>query len=118
MSSSTEIQVPESFFERLQKAKGGKFPNPQQADLFSREYHEKTKEKFAWGAPYDARFPQVRKQRQCFAYYVDAHRCKELMGADYKPCKFFENVYKDVLPEVLGDQVGRAGGGRPLSGQV
>lgn len=37
---------------------------------------------------------QVRKQRQCFAYYVDFHRCNELMGKDYKPCKFFQNVYK------------------------
>uniref|UniRef100_A0A1I7XD55 Cytochrome c oxidase subunit n=1 Tax=Heterorhabditis bacteriophora TaxID=37862 RepID=A0A1I7XD55_HETBA len=40
----------------------------------------------------------VRKQRQCFAYYVDFHRCNELMGKDYKPCKFFQNVYKDFCP--------------------
>ncbi|EYB87262.1 hypothetical protein Y032_0266g720 [Ancylostoma ceylanicum] len=41
---------------------------------------------------------QPRKERQCFAYYVDYHRCNELMGKDYKPCKFFQNVYRDICP--------------------
>ncbi|EYC35368.1 hypothetical protein Y032_1072g3540 [Ancylostoma ceylanicum] len=72
--------------------------HPDSPDWFNKEINEKLKKDLIWAAPYDARFPQVRKQRQCFAYYVDFHRCNELMGSDYKPCKFFQNVYKDICP--------------------
>ncbi|KAI6188094.1 hypothetical protein M3Y98_00316400 [Aphelenchoides besseyi] len=94
-----DIQVPDTFGERLEKVKGAPLPNPESPNLYDREHHEKVRDELAWAAPYDARFPQVRKQRQCFAYYVDYHRCKELMGEDYKPCKFFQNVYKDFCPK-------------------
>ena len=47
----------------------------------------------------DARFPQTRKQRMCFHYYVDYYRCKELLGEDYNPCNYFSNVYKEVCPK-------------------
>ncbi|CAD5215364.1 unnamed protein product [Bursaphelenchus okinawaensis] len=94
-----DITVPESFAQRLEKVKGEPMRNPESPEWFSREVNEKSRDTYAWAAPYDARFPQVRKQRQCFAYYVDYHRCKELMGEDYKPCQFFQNVYKDFCPK-------------------
>ncbi|KHN73623.1 Cytochrome c oxidase subunit 6B1 [Toxocara canis] len=96
----SEMEVPPTTAERLEillKNEKG-LRHPDSPDWFNREYNEKLKQSLIWAAPYDARFPQVRKQRQCFAYYVDFHRCQELMGADYKPCKFFKNVYKDICP--------------------
>ncbi|CAJ0570981.1 unnamed protein product, partial [Mesorhabditis spiculigera] len=95
-----QIDVPLSTGERLAAYKekfGEALRNPASPDWYKRETHERARE-FFWAAPYDARFPQIRKQRQCFAYFVDFHRCKELMGQDYKPCKFFQNVYKDFCP--------------------
>ncbi|KAI6173952.1 Cytochrome c oxidase subunit VIb [Aphelenchoides besseyi] len=94
-----EIKVPETFSERLLKSKGEPLPNPNSPNIYDRELHEKSRNQYAWAAPYDARFPQVRKTRQCFAYYVDYHRCQELVGSDYKPCNFFRNVYKDFCPK-------------------
>lgn len=38
------------------------------------------------------------------AYYVDFFRCKELMGDDYEPCKFFQNVYRDICPSFWVDK--------------
>uniref|UniRef100_A0AC34F9H1 Cytochrome c oxidase subunit VIb n=1 Tax=Panagrolaimus sp. ES5 TaxID=591445 RepID=A0AC34F9H1_9BILA len=97
---AANMEIPETIGERLVKANedAPALRHPDSPDWWKREVHENSKEKFAWAAPYDARFPQVRKQRQCFAYYVDFHRCQELMGADYKPCEFFQNVYKDFCP--------------------
>ena len=98
---ASKIEVPATTNERLEahKANGGEtLRHPDSPDWFNKEHNEKLKKELLWAAPYDARFPQVRKQRQCFAYYVDFHRCKELMGADYEPCKFFQNVYKDFCP--------------------
>ncbi|KAI6240962.1 Cytochrome oxidase c subunit VIb [Aphelenchoides fujianensis] len=101
---SLQLQWPTSRFRRVsanvwRRRRARRCPTPESPNLFDRELHEKSKEQFAWGAPYDARFPQVRKQRHCFAYFVDYHRCKELMGEDYQPCKFFQNVYKDFCPK-------------------
>ncbi|KAK6024982.1 hypothetical protein OSTOST_09131 [Ostertagia ostertagi] len=42
----------------------------------------------------------VRKQRQCFAYYVDFHRCTELMGQDYKPCNSSKTYTKMRISNV------------------
>ncbi|CAD5232111.1 unnamed protein product [Bursaphelenchus xylophilus] len=97
----SSLTVPKTFSERLDKKTALKKPlrNPESPDWFSRSVNEKSKSELAWAAPYDARFPQVRKQRQCFAYYVDFHRCQELMGKDYKPCVFFKNVYSDICPK-------------------
>ncbi|KHJ93205.1 cytochrome oxidase c subunit VIb [Oesophagostomum dentatum] len=97
---SGEIEVPLTMHERLLKYKkefSSALRNPNSPDWFKKETHEKLKDLF-WAAPWDARFPQPHKERQCFAYYVDFHRCHELMGKDYKPCKFFQNVYKDICP--------------------
>ncbi|VDL73849.1 unnamed protein product [Nippostrongylus brasiliensis] len=96
-----EVKVPDTFYERLQKYQqefSSALRHPDSPDWFNKDLNEKMKKDLLWAAPYDARFPQVRKQRQCFAYYVDFHRCNELMGKDYKPCKFFQNVYKDFCP--------------------
>uniref|UniRef100_A0AC34Q6M8 Cytochrome c oxidase subunit n=1 Tax=Panagrolaimus sp. JU765 TaxID=591449 RepID=A0AC34Q6M8_9BILA len=95
---ATGIPIPPTFNERLTAEGKQPLRHPDDPKWFSREIHQKSKEKVVWSAPYDARFPQVRKQRQCFAYYVDFYRCKELMGKDYKPCKFFQNVFKDMCP--------------------
>lgn len=98
---ATELEVPETFAERIQKIKDEKpeIPHPDDPIWYSRELNEQSKKELTWAAPYDARFPQVRKQRKCFTYYVDFFRCKELMGEDYAPCKFFQNVYKDFCPQ-------------------
>ncbi|PIO73182.1 cytochrome oxidase c subunit VIb [Teladorsagia circumcincta] len=96
-----DVNVPLTTYERLQryqKENTAALRHPDSPDWFNKEINEKLKKDLLWAAPYDARFPQVRKQRQCFAYYVDFHRCNELMGKDYKPCKFFQNVYKDFCP--------------------
>ncbi|KAE9553719.1 hypothetical protein FO519_003074 [Halicephalobus sp. NKZ332] len=97
---ANNFNIPDTIGERLAKVaeESPVLRNPDSPDWFKRDVNEKSKEDYAWSAPYDARFPQVRKQRQCFAYYVDFHRCKELMGEDYSPCKFFQNVYKDFCP--------------------
>ncbi|CAI2347502.1 unnamed protein product [Caenorhabditis sp. 36 PRJEB53466] len=96
-----QVEVPPTTYERLkqyQEKFSDALRNPESPDWYKKETHESVKKDLLWAAPYDARFPQVRKQRQCFAYYVDFHRCNELMGQDYKPCKFFQNVYKDFCP--------------------
>lgn len=94
------IEIPDTFGERMEKLKSSNpvFPHPDDPIWYSQEDNEKSKKELTWAAPYDARFPQVRKQRQCFNYYVDFFRCQELMGKDYHPCKFFKNVYKDFCP--------------------
>ena len=100
-SNLSEIEIPDTLNERMQKVKDNPdecMLNPNDPKIWSPEYHEKARREIAWAAPYDSRFPQCRKQRHCFAYYVDYFRCKELMGEDYKPCKFFQNVYRDVCP--------------------
>lgn len=100
LEMADEIEVPLTFSERIAKYAEADKPlrNPDSPEWFNKETNEMYKKTFFWAAPYDARFPQIRKQRQCFTYYVDFHRCKELMGDDYKPCKFFENVYRDICP--------------------
>ncbi|KAL3068388.1 hypothetical protein niasHT_030679 [Heterodera trifolii] len=98
--AESEMEIPDTMGERMEKHKNSGQPmmlHPDHPDNWDPRYHEKAAH-LLWAAPYDARFPQVRKQRQCFEYYVDFFRCKELMGEDYKPCKFFKNVYKDICP--------------------
>ncbi|KAL7078851.1 hypothetical protein ACQ4LE_001976 [Meloidogyne hapla] len=95
------FEIPDTFRERVEKQKASGGPvmlHPDDPRIWTKEYHEKSKNEFAWAAPYDSRFPQQRKQRHCFTYYVDFFRCKELMGDDYAPCKFFQNVYRDICP--------------------
>ncbi|VDM22592.1 unnamed protein product [Wuchereria bancrofti] len=36
--------------------------------------------------------------RHCVDYYQDYYRCINLLGEDYKPCKFFYNTFKDLCP--------------------
>uniref|UniRef100_A0A914HD17 Uncharacterized protein n=1 Tax=Globodera rostochiensis TaxID=31243 RepID=A0A914HD17_GLORO len=96
-----EMEIPDTFGERLQKFKDSGEPHmlhPENPDIWKPAYHEMMARRLSWAAPYDARFPQQRKQRQCFEYYVDYFRCQELMGEEYKPCKFFRNVYRDFCP--------------------
>jgi len=100
---ASEMEIPESAGTRLNnfaESAGKIFPNPEDHQFwYGRSGNESEAKKLLWSAPYDARFPQTRKQGMCFHYYVDYFRCKELMGEDYKPCKFFENVYKDFCPK-------------------
>uniref|UniRef100_A0A914EEP5 Cytochrome c oxidase subunit n=1 Tax=Acrobeloides nanus TaxID=290746 RepID=A0A914EEP5_9BILA len=79
-------------------------PHPDSKIWYNKDISKTINEKFVWAAPYDARFPQQRRQRKCFAYFVDYYRCKELMGEDYKPCKFFWNVYNDECPKFWLDK--------------
>uniref|UniRef100_A0AC35TJF0 Cytochrome c oxidase subunit n=1 Tax=Rhabditophanes sp. KR3021 TaxID=114890 RepID=A0AC35TJF0_9BILA len=96
---SSKLDIPQTTGERLAAVKEGhELPHPESPIWFNKEHDLAAKKEFLWAAPYDARFPQVRKQRHCFAYYVDFFRCQNLMGDDYEPCKFFQNVYKDFCP--------------------
>jgi hypothetical protein len=85
-----ETIVPKTFSERINEIRDQPFLHPDSKLWYDRKFNEDMQKELAWAAPYDARFPQIRKQRMCFAYYVDFFRCKELMGEDYKPCKFFQ----------------------------
>lgn len=81
----SEMEIPETFGQRMDKLKDIKvFPHPDHPDWWNREINKQAEKDLTWAAPYDARFPQVRKQRHCFTYYVDYFRCKELMGEEYK----------------------------------
>lgn len=87
---AANIEVPDTTRERFEAYKNSTtlvLPHPDSKVWYDKTMHKKLMEKFLWVAPYDARFPQQRRQRKCFAYYVDYFRCKELMGEDYKPCK-------------------------------
>lgn len=98
--------LPETLDERLNKLKT-KFDEyrkrgPDAPEWFDRTYNERQllpgPESIFWAAPHDVRYPQCKVTRHCFDYYVDYHRCIELLGAKNKQCKFFKNVYMDVCP--------------------
>ena len=72
---------------------------PEDPRWFSPEADRHVKKNF-WAVPYDARFPQKNQTRKCWSYYIDYHRCLELKGQDYKPCKFFKNVYNTLCPSI------------------
>uniref|UniRef100_A0A915EGX8 Cytochrome c oxidase subunit VIb n=1 Tax=Ditylenchus dipsaci TaxID=166011 RepID=A0A915EGX8_9BILA len=93
------MDIPDTTGERLEKfweKNGPVFPHPDHPGWYDKGQNETLSKELSWAAPYDARYPQIRKQRHCFDYYTDFFRCKELMGDDYQPCKFFQNVYKDM----------------------
>uniref|UniRef100_A0A0N5C945 Cytochrome c oxidase subunit n=1 Tax=Strongyloides papillosus TaxID=174720 RepID=A0A0N5C945_STREA len=96
---ASKFEIHQTIGQAVADQKEGHFlPDPKSSVYFDKEHNEKLQKGMFWAAPYDARFPQIRKQRQCFAYYVDFFRCQNLMGEDYEPCKFFQNVYKDFCP--------------------
>uniref|UniRef100_A0A914C987 Uncharacterized protein n=1 Tax=Acrobeloides nanus TaxID=290746 RepID=A0A914C987_9BILA len=97
---SSNVEVPDTSRERINaymdaSGEAPVMPHPDSKIWFDKEKSKTLMEKFMWAAPYDARFPQQRRQRKCFGYY----RCKELMGDGYAPCKFFWNVYNDECPK-------------------
>ena len=59
---AANMEVPETTGERLVRLnqESPALRHPDSPDWFNREVHEKSKEQYAWAAPYDARFPQVR----------------------------------------------------------
>lgn len=97
--------VPETLGKRLERLKEKyreyKTRQPDAPEWFSREYNEKqrgTEDGILWTAPNDVRYPQCKATRHCFDYYVDYHRCIELLGAKHESCDFFRNVYMDLCP--------------------
>jgi cytochrome c oxidase subunit 6b len=98
-----DMEIPLTFSQRLAKEPKGMTWAPNSDKWYDKAINEKLKEEM-WAAPYDARFPQCKKQRMCFTYFVDYHRCKELKGEDYAPCQFFKNVYMDVCPRFWVDK--------------
>ncbi|CEF64376.1 Cytochrome c oxidase subunit 6B1 [Strongyloides ratti] len=96
---ASKFPIPKTIGEKCNEIKDDHvLPDLESNVWYNKEHDEKLKKDFFWSTPYDARFPQIRKQRQCFTYYVDFFRCQNLMGEDYEPCKFFQNVYKDFCP--------------------
>ena len=90
----TENDIPPSSEERLE------FLSKRDIDwdAVNKLPPEERYREFPWyfSPPYDARFPQSRRERQCTVYFLDYQRCRELLGADYKPCKWFKMLYEEV----------------------
>lgn len=105
--SPEDIKIPKTMQERdkeWRELHGEKLPHPDSPVWFDRHANYVIAKRFFWAPPYDARFPQYRRQKMCFSYYVDYFRCLELMGEDYKPCKYFKNVYKTYCPSTWIDK--------------
>ncbi|XP_042253169.1 cytochrome c oxidase subunit 6B1 [Thunnus thynnus] len=52
-------------------------------------------------APFDARFPNQNQTRNCWANYLDYHRCQKALdakGVDTAPCEWYRRVYKSLCP--------------------
>jgi len=102
MASGLEINVPKHASEKIEELFPDGFPrsrldnSPNFDPKEQKKYCEKLARLTSFAVPYDARFPQQRIQNKCFRYYVDFYRCKELMGDEYKPCKFFSNVFTSI----------------------
>ncbi|MCP9257553.1 hypothetical protein DINM_000899 [Dirofilaria immitis] len=65
--------------------------SPDDPRWFDRKYNRKQMgpDGPLWTAPLDARYQQIKMGRHCTDYYQDYYRCINLLGEDYKPCKFF-----------------------------
>merc|ERR1711884_466096 len=48
--------------------------------------------------PYDPRFQNTNQNRNCWQNYVDYHRCVNLKGEDFEPCKFFFKNFTTLCP--------------------
>ncbi|PVU94554.1 hypothetical protein BB561_002459 [Smittium simulii] len=48
---------------------------------------------------YDGRFPQINSTKRCWQNYVDYHRCINLKGEDYAPCKQFYRTFRSLCPD-------------------
>lgn len=102
--SSKFGELPLTLSERLAKLDTNDYVNrsPDDPRWFDRKYNRK-QTGFApdgplWTAPLDARYQQIKMGRHCSDYYQDYYRCINLLGEDYKPCKFFYNTFKDICP--------------------
>ncbi|XP_053197255.1 cytochrome c oxidase subunit 6B1 [Scomber japonicus] len=52
-------------------------------------------------APFDARFPNTNQTRNCWANYMDYHRCQKALdakGVDTAPCEWYRRVFKSLCP--------------------
>lgn len=101
--SSKFGELPLTLSERLAKLDTNDYLNrsPDDPRWFDRKYNRKQQVSLdgpLWTAPRDARYQQIKKARYCSDYYQDYYRCTNLLGEDYKPCKFFYNTFKDVCP--------------------
>merc|ERR1711862_916679 len=48
--------------------------------------------------PYDPRFQNTNQVRNCWQNYVDYHRCINLKGEEFEPCKFFWKNFNTLCP--------------------
>lgn len=97
-------EIPVTMNERFKQIPKDLYKNraPNAPEWFDKEYNRKQikpgLDQFCWAAPHDIRFPQTKAQHHCYAYFTDYHRCLELLGHNYEPCKFFKIVYEDICP--------------------
>ncbi|CCF58861.1 hypothetical protein KAFR_0F02640 [Kazachstania africana CBS 2517] len=47
---------------------------------------------------FDARFPNQNQTKHCWQAYVDYHKCINLKGEDFAPCKTFWRTYSSLCP--------------------
>lgn len=62
-------------------------------------------ENFKFDTPqFDPRFPNTNQARHCAQSYVDYHRCINVKGEEFEPCKIFWKTFTSLCPN---DWVGR-----------
>ncbi|ODQ79623.1 hypothetical protein BABINDRAFT_162002 [Babjeviella inositovora NRRL Y-12698] len=47
---------------------------------------------------FDSRFPNSNQTRHCFQSYVDYHKCINLKGEEFEPCKIFYRTFSSLCP--------------------
>ena len=47
---------------------------------------------------FDPRFPHVNQSKNCAQAYVDYHKCVNVKGEDFEPCKIFFKTFNSLCP--------------------
>lgn len=47
---------------------------------------------------FDARFPNQNQTLHCWQSYVDYHKCVNMKGEDFEPCKVFWRTFNSLCP--------------------
>lgn len=56
-------------------------------------------ETFKFETPqFDARFPMTNQTKRCAQNYVDYHKCVNVKGEDFEPCKIFFKTFTSFCP--------------------
>lgn len=53
---------------------------------------------------FDPRFPTTNQTRHCYQLYVDYHKCVNLKGEEFEPCKQFFTTFTLLCPTMWIEQ--------------